>query len=67
MYPEITRITAELHRDDLRREADRARLAADVSGRHAWRRRTGAALIRAGRRLAGEAADPVPRPRARVA
>ena len=67
MYPEMIHTNAELHRDDLRREAEHARLVAAVRGPRAWRRRTGAALIRAGRLMAGEPADPITRPRARVA
>ena len=67
MYPDLTTTSALLHHDDLRREAERARLAAAVREPHAWRRRTGAALIRAGRLLAGEPSEAAARPRARIA
>ena len=67
MHPELIHTTAELHLDDLRREADHARLVAAARGSRAWRRRAGAALIRAGRRVSGEPAEPVTRPRPRVA
>lgn len=67
MHPDLISTTAQLHRDDLRREADHHRLVTTVREPHAWRRRTGTALIRAGRFLAGEPADPIARPRARAA
>ncbi len=67
MHPELIHTTAELHLDDLRREAEHARLAAAVREPHAWRHRVGAALIRAGRALAEEPPEATARPRARVA
>jgi hypothetical protein len=67
MYSDLTTNAVQLHHDDLLREAERARLAAQAREPHPWRRRTGAALIRAGRRLAGDPAETTSQPRARVA
>ena len=49
---------AELHREDLRREADQERVAARLRRPHALRHQLGESLIRLGRRLTAE-----PRPR----
>ena len=53
--------TVELHRNDLLREAERARVGAQLREPHAWRNRLGEAFIRLGRRMADEPA-PFPRP-----
>jgi hypothetical protein len=61
---------AQLHRDDLLREARHAKLVAEFREPHAWRNRMGAALIRAGRFLADDPPPPPApsrHPRARVA
>jgi len=44
----------ELHRDDLLREAEQARIGAQLREPHAWRHRLGEAFIRLGRRMAAE-------------
>jgi hypothetical protein len=49
--------TSELHRNDLLREAEQARLGAQLREPHAWRHRLGKAFIRLGRRLADEPAS----------
>jgi len=67
MDPYVISTAVRLHHEELLREAERARLVATVREPHAWRHRMGAALIRAGRRLAEEPAEPVTRPRARIA
>lgn len=51
---------AELHREDLLREAEQARLTAGPPKPRALRRRLGEHLIRLGHRLTG---DPRPGPR----
>ena len=70
MNPYLTSITAQLHREDLLREAERERFAAAALHPHAWRNRLGGVLIRAGRVLADEPPPPAParsRHRTRVA
>jgi hypothetical protein len=49
--------TTELHRNDLLREAEQARIGAQLREPHAWRRRLGEAFIRLGRRMADEPAS----------
>ena len=67
MDPYVLSTTVRLRHEELLREAERARLVATVREPHAWRHRVGAALLRAGRVLAEEPAEPVTRRRARVA
>jgi hypothetical protein len=57
MFPYLISATAELHQQELLRNAERARLVAAVRDRHALRHRMGQRLIRVGRRLADEPAD----------
>ena len=58
---------ARLHREELLREAEHARLAGSVREPHALRHSVGAGLIRLGRLLADEPPEKAARPRARLA
>ena len=58
---------AQLHRQELLREAEHARLATSVREPHALRHRLGAGLIRLGRLVADEPPDKAARPRSRLA
>ncbi len=51
--------TTELHRHDLLREAEQARVGAQLREPHALRHRLGEAFIRLGRRMAEEPARSV--------
>jgi hypothetical protein len=61
MYPYLITTAADLRREELLREAEEARLVAEVRDPHPWRHRIGDALIKFGRVLAEE------KPRARIA
>ena len=58
---------AQLHRQELLREAEHARLATSVREPHALRHRLGAGLIRLGRLVADEPPEKAARSRARLA